>query len=164
MSKWALVIKEEIHFRQQISFHTVVLCCWWFVVHFVMVHKDIGNHMVITCSLFLCSLVLNVSSSHEVIQEWQEMVIGKETGRNSGEIIQQFIPSYFIPNENFYKSYVESLQCFLHSLLHEDENLGILYICFLPFFFFSCHKGCWSSHHYVCILQPMYDYARTSFQ
>jgi len=58
-------------------------------------------------------------------------VAGKRMGRNSGELNQQFIPSYFIPDENFYQSNVESLQCFMHSFFHEDENLNILYICFL---------------------------------
>lgn len=82
--KWALVIKEEINFRQQICFQTVVLCCWWYVVDLVTVHKDLDNHMVLTYSPLLCSLASKVSFTHEIVKEWPETVVGKGTEKFRG--------------------------------------------------------------------------------
>lgn len=119
--------KENINFRR-ICFQSIDLCCWWHVVHLVTVHENLANHMVLTGPALFIYCLASKDSWKCMKQEWQVAVIGKWMGRNSG---QQFNSSYFISNENFYKSYAKSLQFFLLSFFHKDDNhLDVLYICF----------------------------------
>lgn len=82
-------------------------------------------------------------------------------GRNSGQLLQQLNSSYFISNENFYKSHVKSLQCFLISFFHKDKNHLDIYT--YGFLSLLNHKRSYIVKFALC-KQVLLVSMRTSFQ